>query len=124
MDTFKVGEKVVFIRIVFIRNRGYWGSSYTIEEIERETKTQYVISDSIRIRKEGLRQVGDQYSRIEKLTAKWKQKIELDKKLSTACSLMDDIGRNRNHIKTTDIESIGKAIGLMYDVKTLLSIKD
>jgi len=112
----KVGDKVA------CKNGTSWGSHFSVETIDRETKTQWILSNGKRYKKDSLREIGNHYGRISKLTDKILNNIKLKKKLSQASVLMDNLGSQRNHIETKDIKDIGIAIGKMHEIKKLLKV--
>lgn len=111
----EVGEKVVY------KYGGIWGGQPFIQTIKRDTKTQWILENGNRFKKDTLKEIGNN-GYISEVTNEILEAIKLNKKLSTASCLMDDLGRNRNHIKTKNIKDIGVAIGKMIEVKKLLGI--
>lgn len=118
----KVNDKVAYLT-------GYYSTRWKIGTIIRETKTQFILDNGLRYRKDTLRKIGgrggkysDSHNYITELTDEILKEIKLYNKLSTACELMNDLGNYRNHIPTKNIKDIGLAIGKMIEVKNLLGI--
>jgi hypothetical protein len=118
----KVNDKVAYLT-------GYHNTRWKISTIIRETKTQFILDNGLRYRKDTLRKIGgrggkysDSHNYIRELTDEILNKIKLHKKLSIACELMHDLGEHRNRIQTKNIKDVGIAIGKMIEVKNLLGI--
>jgi len=118
VEKFNVGDKVVFIY-----DKGHWGRRESLRVIEGETPTRYFLDGGRPyFYKKNLRMVGERYSRIERLTPEWIEKIkrkDIESKLRLA---MNKAGENRNKISKANTRSMEEAISLLDSVFLKLGI--
>jgi hypothetical protein len=110
---FKVGDKVVLYS-------GLGGRTIYVLEIERETPTQFVLTDGSKFYKKDNRLVGDYYAKVYEFTPELEIKKQAQDILICINSKLDDLYLKKYRIRIENIDTLKTIHKSLCDIEDLI----